>query len=138
MVFSRRLPVVSECSPQRASSNSSGTASAASSGSTAGMAVSRVPSPPPPEVNTPVAENWCYTQVRTCLLCTFPVFVFLIGDACSRDGMGCCNRPDEGSSKLHRNVCLQHSGRLQSYILMLFRHIFLKKSFSLCLPNAMY
>lgn len=28
------------------------------------MAVSRVPSPPPPEVNTPVAENWCYTQVR--------------------------------------------------------------------------
>ncbi|KYM96108.1 Protein roadkill [Cyphomyrmex costatus] len=26
------------------------------------MAVSRVPSPPPPEVNTPVAENWCYTQ----------------------------------------------------------------------------
>ncbi|XP_076229362.1 BTB/POZ and MATH domain-containing protein rdx isoform X5 [Nomia melanderi] len=27
------------------------------------MAVSRVPSPPPPEVNTPVAENWCYTQV---------------------------------------------------------------------------
>ncbi|XP_021917438.1 speckle-type POZ protein B isoform X2 [Zootermopsis nevadensis] len=59
-----RLPVVSECSPQRASSNSSGTASAASSGSTAGMAVSRVPSPPPPEVNTPVAENWCYTQVK--------------------------------------------------------------------------
>lgn len=29
------------------------------------MAVSRVPSPPLPEVNTPVAENWCYTQVRT-------------------------------------------------------------------------
>jgi hypothetical protein len=28
------------------------------------MAVSRVPSPPLPEVNTPVAENWCYTQVR--------------------------------------------------------------------------
>lgn len=27
------------------------------------MAVSRVPSPPLPEVNTPVAENWCYTQV---------------------------------------------------------------------------
>lgn len=27
------------------------------------MAVNRVPSPPPPEVNTPVAENWCYTQV---------------------------------------------------------------------------
>jgi len=28
------------------------------------MAVSRVPSPPLPEVNTPVAENWCYTQVN--------------------------------------------------------------------------
>ncbi|CAH2008635.1 unnamed protein product [Acanthoscelides obtectus] len=28
------------------------------------MAVSRVPSPPPQEVNTPVAENWCYTQVK--------------------------------------------------------------------------
>lgn len=31
---------------------------------TSTMAVSRVPSPPPQEVNTPVAENWCYTQVR--------------------------------------------------------------------------
>lgn len=30
---------------------------------TSTMAVSRVPSPPPQEVNTPVAENWCYTQV---------------------------------------------------------------------------
>lgn len=30
------------------------------------MAVSRVPSPPLPEVNTPVAENWCYTQVSRC------------------------------------------------------------------------
>lgn len=27
------------------------------------MAVSRVPSPPPQEASTPVAENWCYTQV---------------------------------------------------------------------------
>lgn len=27
------------------------------------MAVTRVPSPPLSEVNTPVAENWCYTQV---------------------------------------------------------------------------
>jgi hypothetical protein len=36
--------------------------------SSSSMAVSRVPSPPPPEVNTPVAENWCYTQVgsRSC------------------------------------------------------------------------
>lgn len=33
------------------------------SSSSSTMAVSRVPSPPLPEVNTPVAENWCYTQV---------------------------------------------------------------------------
>lgn len=52
-----RLPVVSDCSPQ------TGRVSGSS------MAVSRVPSPPPQEVNTPVAENWCYTQVRHGLLC---------------------------------------------------------------------
>ncbi|KAL0110260.1 hypothetical protein PUN28_013724 [Cardiocondyla obscurior] len=48
---------VSDCAPQtsRVSSNLHSSSS---------MAVSRVPSPPPPEVNTPVAENWCYTQVR--------------------------------------------------------------------------
>ena len=29
------------------------------------MAVSRAPSPPPTnEANTPVAESWCYTQVK--------------------------------------------------------------------------
>ncbi|KAK0168293.1 hypothetical protein PV327_002117 [Microctonus hyperodae] len=46
---------VSDCAPQtsRVSSNLHSSSS---------MAVSRVPSPPPPEVNTPVAENWCYTQ----------------------------------------------------------------------------
>lgn len=51
-----RLPVVSDCSPQagRVSTNHPGS----------GMAVSRVPSPPPQESNTPVAENWCYTQVN--------------------------------------------------------------------------
>ena len=27
------------------------------------MAMSRVPTPPPPEMSCPVAENWCYTQV---------------------------------------------------------------------------
>ncbi|XP_046982639.1 protein roadkill [Schistocerca americana] len=52
-----RPPVVSECSPQTARVSSAAVAAAA-------MAVSRVPSPPPPEVNTPVAENWCYTQVK--------------------------------------------------------------------------
>lgn len=48
---------VSDCAPQtsRVSSNLHSSSS---------MAVSRVPSPPPPEVNTPVAENWCYTQVK--------------------------------------------------------------------------
>nr|CAD7431472.1 unnamed protein product [Timema monikensis] len=51
---SEGLPVVSECAPQtaRVSSNHSS------------MSVPRVPSPPPPEVNTPVAENWCYTQAH--------------------------------------------------------------------------
>jgi speckle-type POZ protein len=50
--------VVSDCSAgqtARVSSNLHPTST---------MAVSRVPSPPPQEVNTPVAENWCYTQVK--------------------------------------------------------------------------
>lgn len=54
-----RLPVVSDCSAgqtARVTSNLHPTSS---------MAVSRVPSPPPQEVNTPVAENWCYTQVSS-------------------------------------------------------------------------
>lgn len=77
-----RLPVVSECSPQQTArvsvaAGSSGSVSAAASAAAAAavvagapssstMSVSRVPSPPPSsEANTPVAENWCYTQVRT-------------------------------------------------------------------------
>nr|CAD7444393.1 unnamed protein product [Timema bartmani] len=50
-----RLPVVSECAPQtaRVSSNHSS------------MSVPRVPSPPPPEVNTPVAEN-CELPLTGC------------------------------------------------------------------------
>ncbi|GFO00379.1 speckle-type poz protein [Plakobranchus ocellatus] len=28
------------------------------------MAVCRVPTPPPPDVSCPVADNWCYTQVK--------------------------------------------------------------------------
>lgn len=52
-----RLPVVNDCPGQTARV----TSNLHSSSST--MAVSRVPSPPLPEVNTPVAENWCYTQV---------------------------------------------------------------------------
>lgn len=53
-----RISVTSECSDgqtARITSNLQPTSS---------MAVSRVPSPPPQEVNTPVAENWCYTQVK--------------------------------------------------------------------------
>ncbi|XP_059478653.1 speckle-type POZ protein B isoform X2 [Neocloeon triangulifer] len=72
-----RLPAVSECGAggpvqiQAARPSSSGGGPAPGGGSSpqqgaqpSGMAVSRVPSPPPPEVNTPVAENWCYTQVK--------------------------------------------------------------------------
>lgn len=57
-IFYCRLPGVSDCSAggqiARVTSNLHPTST---------MAVSRVPSPPPLEVNTPVAENWCYTQV---------------------------------------------------------------------------
>lgn len=56
-----RLPVVSDCP---AGQTARVTSNHHSSSST--MAVSRVPSPPLPEVNTPVAENWCYTQVSVC------------------------------------------------------------------------
>ncbi|XP_017001257.2 protein roadkill isoform X1 [Drosophila takahashii] len=54
----KRLPV-NEC---QASQTARVTSNLHASSST--MAVSRVPSPPLPEVNTPVAENWCYTQVK--------------------------------------------------------------------------
>ncbi|XP_036327205.1 speckle-type POZ protein isoform X2 [Rhagoletis pomonella] len=53
-----RLPV-NEC---QASQTARVTSNLNASSST--MAVSRVPSPPLQEVNTPVAENWCYTQVK--------------------------------------------------------------------------
>lgn len=75
---------MSECSPQQTArvsvaAGSSGSVNAAASAAAAAaaavvagapssstMSVSRVPSPPPSsEANTPVAENWCYTQVRT-------------------------------------------------------------------------
>jgi hypothetical protein len=81
-----RLPAVSECGAggpvqiQAARPSSSGGGPAPGGGSSppqqgaqpSGMAVSRVPSPPPPEVNTPVAENWCYTQVSDLPLPPFP------------------------------------------------------------------
>uniref|UniRef100_A0A087ZCX8 Uncharacterized protein n=1 Tax=Anopheles darlingi TaxID=43151 RepID=A0A087ZCX8_ANODA len=58
--YTVRLPVVSDCP---AGQTARVTSNLHSSSST--MANSRVPSPPLPEVNTPVAENWCYTQVST-------------------------------------------------------------------------
>lgn len=59
LVFlSSRLPVVSDCPAGQTARVTSNLHS-----SSGNMAVSRVPSPPLPEVNTPVAENWCYTQV---------------------------------------------------------------------------
>nr|XP_014103380.2 protein roadkill isoform X1 [Bactrocera oleae] len=54
----KRLPV-NEC---QAIQTARVTSNLSASSST--MAVSRVPSPPLQEVNTPVAENWCYTQVK--------------------------------------------------------------------------
>ncbi|KAM8707024.1 hypothetical protein ACLKA7_011177 [Drosophila subpalustris] len=53
-----RLPV-NECQASQTARVSSNLHASSST-----MAVSRVPSPPLPEVNTPVAENWCYTQVK--------------------------------------------------------------------------
>ncbi|XP_017846574.1 protein roadkill isoform X1 [Drosophila busckii] len=54
----KRLPV-NECQAIQTARVSSNLHASSST-----MAVSRVPSPPLPEVNTPVAENWCYTQVK--------------------------------------------------------------------------
>lgn len=69
-VFDYRLPGVSDCSAggqiARVTSNLHPTST---------MAVSRVPSPPPLEVNTPVAENWCYTQVSRAIR-NIPVLSF--------------------------------------------------------------
>lgn len=58
-----RLPVVNDRSNDCPGQTARVTSNLHSSSST--MAVSRVPSPPLPEVNTPVAENWCYTQVSS-------------------------------------------------------------------------
>uniref|UniRef100_A0A182M9D6 Uncharacterized protein n=1 Tax=Anopheles culicifacies TaxID=139723 RepID=A0A182M9D6_9DIPT len=60
-----KLPVVSDCP---AGQTARVTSNLHSSSST--MANSRVPSPPLPEVNTPVAENWCYTQFKKVSLLT--------------------------------------------------------------------
>lgn len=57
--FIYRLPVVNDCPAGQTARVTSNLHSSSSST----MAVSRVPSPPLAEVNTPVAENWCYTQV---------------------------------------------------------------------------
>lgn len=57
--FICRLPIVSDCPAGQTDRIASNLHSPSSSST---MAVTRVPSPPLPEVNTPVAENWCYTQ----------------------------------------------------------------------------
>ncbi len=44
-------------------SGEAASASAAAGEVNSTMASSRVPTPPPPEMSCPVAENWCYTQV---------------------------------------------------------------------------
>lgn len=59
LFFTYRLPVVNDCPAGQTARVTSNLHSSSSST----MAVSRVPSPPLAEVNTPVAENWCYTQV---------------------------------------------------------------------------
>lgn len=62
-----RLPVVSDCPAGQTARVTSNLHSSSSST----MAVTRVPSPPLSEVNTPVAENWCYTQVSLLYFCYF-------------------------------------------------------------------
>lgn len=70
-----RLPVVSDC-PAGQTARVTSNLHSSSSSSSSTMAVSRVPSPPLPEVNTPVAENWCYTQVSSIKI------IFLRGFQC--------------------------------------------------------
>jgi hypothetical protein len=91
------------------------------------MAVSRVPSPPPPEVNTPVAENWCYTQVRVLrsVLVTSnvapssPIFVTLMMEALHSSETSVLTRaiwrdiPEHGILHGHRRE------NLESYIVLI-------------------
>lgn len=88
-LFAFRLPVVSDCP---AGQTARVTSNLHSSSST--MAVSRVPSPPLPEVNTPVAENWCYTQVSfhfallldfICIRLCLPARICRLLSICSED-----------------------------------------------------
>lgn len=73
-VYTHRVPVVSDCSPVAGQSNG-GTvrvAAGSSSNSMSAAAPARIPSPSPAgsgDNNTPVAENWCYTQVNNVKFC---------------------------------------------------------------------
>lgn len=70
-----RLPIVSDCPAGQTDRIASNLHSPSSSST---MAVSRVPSPPLPEVNTPVAENWCYTQASIGFLVNDEIALSLI------------------------------------------------------------
>jgi hypothetical protein len=50
--------------PPHAASQQHHQGAAAASSSNMAASSHVVPSPPPPEMSCPVAENWCYTQVR--------------------------------------------------------------------------
>lgn len=64
MVLSCRVPVVSDCSGSSGQNGAVRVAAGSSSNSMSAAAPTRVPSPSPNDNSTPVAENWCYTQVR--------------------------------------------------------------------------
>lgn len=63
-VYVTRVPVVSDCSGTSGQNATVRVAAGSSSNSMSAAAPTRVPSPSPNDNNTPVAENWCYTQVR--------------------------------------------------------------------------
>ncbi|XP_065219097.1 speckle-type POZ protein B isoform X4 [Planococcus citri] len=58
-----RVPVVSDCSGS-SGQNGPVRVAAGSSSNLSAAAPTRVPSPSPNDSQTPVAENWCYTQVK--------------------------------------------------------------------------
>lgn len=61
--FANRVPVVSDCSGSSGQNGPVRVAAGSSSNTLSAAAPTRVPSPSPNDSQTPVAENWCYTQV---------------------------------------------------------------------------
>ena len=70
-------------SSNNTTSTSSTTSTSGGSSGSSNMAISRVPSPPPPEASTPVAENWCYTQVTPTSLVMSSLYQFSWSSECS-------------------------------------------------------